>query len=137
MIEPQPHNSQRGVIGQQHGLQRLTDTLEALSRGQSAQQQRDTQIQAHLATVTQQVTALALGAKRLTWVVGALTVLTLGLGGLVGWQYTHRPELGYAHALGTLDQAVVQQWSMMPKATQEAFSALYTRLGLQPPSQRK
>jgi hypothetical protein len=74
MIEPQPHNSQPGVIGQQHGLQRLTETLEALSRGQSAQQQRDTQIQAHLATVTQQVTALALGAKRLTWVVGALKV---------------------------------------------------------------
>ena len=31
LIQPQP--AQRGVIGQQHGLQRLTDTLEALSWG--------------------------------------------------------------------------------------------------------
>jgi hypothetical protein len=31
MIEPQP--GQRGVIGAQHGLQRLTDTLEALNQG--------------------------------------------------------------------------------------------------------
>ena len=45
--------------------------------------------------------------------------------------------MAYARALGALDQVIVQQWGSLPKGTQEALSATYTRLGLTPPSQRK
>jgi hypothetical protein len=44
MIEPQVSHGQRGVIGQQHGLQRLTETLEALRTGQQQQEASDTAI---------------------------------------------------------------------------------------------
>jgi hypothetical protein len=135
MIQPQP--AQRGVIGQQHGLQRLTDTLEALSRGQTAQQQRDTQLQEQLTTQAQQLARLTTGGKRLLLAVLGLGVLTLGLGGLVGWQVTHWPDMAYARDLGAVDATLVQQWGSLPKATQEALSATYGRLGLVPPSQRK
>jgi hypothetical protein len=137
MIEPQIQNGQRGVIGQQHGLQRLTETLEALSQGQTAQQQRDTQMQEQW---TSQAASMAHVCQWLRYQGAALvglSVLVLALGGLVGWQRTHRPELGYIRALGALDTALVQQWSTMPKATQEALSATYARVGLQPPPTRK
>ncbi len=39
MIEPQA--GQRGVIGEQHGLTRLTTTLERIEAGQRAQQLRE------------------------------------------------------------------------------------------------
>jgi hypothetical protein len=63
-------------------------------------------------------------------------MLVLG-GGLIGWQMLHPPELAYVRALGALDTAVMQQWSTLPKGTQEALSATYGRLGLVPPGQRK
>src|SRR5215468_9875059 len=108
MIEPQIYNGQPGVIGQQHGLQRLTETLESLTKGQTAQQQRDRQMQERLTTLTQQLAPLTTLSKRLALMLMVLAVLTLGLGGLVGWQRTHRPDMAYARALGALDQAVVQ-----------------------------
>ena len=135
MIQPQP--AQPGVIGQQHGLQRLTETLEALSRGQSAQQQRETQIQAQLTTQAQQLARLTTGSQRLCRAVLGLGVLTLGLSGLVGWQVRHPPDLAYARALGALDTALVQQWSGLPKAAQESLSVTYGRLGLASPGDRQ
>ena len=69
--------------------------------------------------------------------VGVLAVLMLGLGSLVGWQVTHRPDITYARALGAVDATLVQQWGSLPKATQEALSATYGRLGLVPPTQRR
>jgi hypothetical protein len=135
MIEPQP--AQRGVIGPQHGLQHLTDTLEALRRGQTAQQQRDTNIQEQLTTQAQQLARLTTGSTRLFRAVLGLSVLTLGLGGLVGWQVIHPPDRAYARALGAIDSTLAQQWGSLPKATQEALSATYGRLGLVPPSHRK
>src|SRR5215470_1894217 len=137
MIEPKIHNGQRGQIGDQHGLAKLTTTLEALTQGQTAQQQRDIKIQEHLATQTHQLATLYKFGQRLVLAIAGLGVLVLALGGAVGWQVRHPPEQGYARALGALDQAVVQQWSTMPKGTQEALTSVYTRIGLQPPSQRK
>jgi hypothetical protein len=136
MIEPQIHNGQRGVIGQQHGLQRLTETLDALTRGQTAQQQRDTQIQTQLTGQTSRLTHMGCWLRWQLYGLVGLAGLTLALGGLVGWQVTHRPELGYARALGTLDATLVQQWGSLPKPVQEQLSATYGRLGLVPPNQR-
>jgi hypothetical protein len=134
MIQPQP--AQRGPIGEQHGLAKLTSTLDALTQGQTAQQQRDNHIQEQLSTQTATVTQLYSWLRWQFYALGGLAVLTLVLVGLVGWQLTHRPDMAYARALGALDQAVAQQWSTLPKATQEAFSATYSRLGLVPPGQR-
>jgi hypothetical protein len=91
VIEPQIHNAQPGSIGQQHGLQRLTSTLEALRADQQAQQTRDAQMQ---------------------------TQLTI-------------------QALGALDATLAQQWSTLPKGTQEALTTAYRKAGLVPPGQRK
>src|SRR5262249_30813275 len=137
MIEPQSHTNQPGVIGQQHGLQRLTETLESLTQGQTAQQQRDRQMQERLTTLTQQLATLTTLSKRLTRTLTVLVVLTLGLGGLVGWQMTHRPDMAYARVLGAVDATLVQQWGSLPKSAQEALTSTYSRLGLTPPSQRK
>jgi hypothetical protein len=137
MIEPQIHNGQRGAIGQQHSLATLTETLAAISKGQTAQEQRDTQIQEQLTTQATALTNVRYWLRYQVYGLVGLAVLTLGLGGLVGWQLTHRPDLASARALGALDQAVVQQWSTMPKATQEALSATYGRLGLVPPNHRR
>jgi hypothetical protein len=130
MIDPQIHNGQRSMLGQHHGLQKLTDTLDALRKGQAAQAQRDTQIQAHLATQATRSTRL-LGAA---WV---LAVLTLGLCGVVGWQATHPPDRVEAQALGALDATLMATWSTLPKGTQEAVAATYARLRLVPPGQRR
>ena len=135
MIAPQ--NGQQGVMGQQHGLQRLTDTLEALRQGQTQQRTRDIHSQEQLDAVMQQLTTLLTWSKRLLLSVGVLGVLTLGLGGLVGWQMRHPPALAYARALGAVDSALVQQWSGLPKAAQEGLSATYGRLGLASPGERQ
>src|SRR4051794_3536953 len=140
MIEPQMHNGQRGVIGPQHGLQKLTETLDALTKGQQAQQQRDTQMQELLtdlmrqcATQAQHLTRLQTWHQRVALTIAGLAVLTLAFGGLVGWQLTHKPEQGYARALGAIDASLAQQWSTLPKGAQEALSATYARMGLPPP----
>ena len=127
MIEPRP--AQRGVIGEAHGLTKLTDTLEALTRGQTAQQQRDGQLQEHLTTQ-----ASMLRWQR--WGMGVLLGLLLVVSGLVGWQVWHPPQLEYARALGAIDQAIVQQWGSLPKTIQEALSSTYGRLRLQSPGER-
>ena len=137
MIQPHVHNGQRGVIGEGHGLAKLTTTLEGLSAGQTTQAQRETQIQEQLATLTQHVATLTTRATRQVRVVGVLGVLTLGLGGLVGWQLTHPPEQGYARALGSIDTTVGQYWPTLPKSAQEALADTYRRVGLVPPGQRK
>src|SRR5262249_19755680 len=131
MIAPQ--NGQPGVIGQQHGLQRLNDTLEALSQGQTQQRTRETHLQEQLTTQAQQLARLTTGGQRLCRAVLGLGVLTLGLSGLVGWQVRHPPDLAYARALGALDTALVQQWNGLPKAAQESLSVTYGRLGLASP----
>jgi hypothetical protein len=142
MIESAP--AQRGMVGNQHGLTKLTETLEALTQGQTAQQQRDDQIKEqfdqireHLTTHTARVNDVVDWLRYQLYGLVALAVLVLTWGGAVGWQLTHKPDMAYARALGALDQAVVQQWSTMPKGTQEALTSVYTRIGLQPPSQRK
>ena len=135
MITPQP--AQRGPIGEHHGLTRLTETLAALEKGQRTQETRDTAIQTQLTTQAQQLARLTTRGTRLLLAVLGLGVLTLGLGGLVGWQVTHRPDMAYARALGAVDATLVQQWGSLPKGTQEALSITYGRLGLVPPSQRK
>jgi len=84
-----------------------------------------------------QMSALTMGTRRLAKVVVLLAVLTGVMGGLVGWQMIHRPEMAYVRALGALDQAVVQQWSSLPKPVQDQLSTMYSRVGLQPPGQRK
>jgi len=89
MIEPQIHNGQRGVIGEQHGLARLTSTMEALTKGQTAQQQRDTQIQTRLDAVTQQVSTLTDWLRMLLGAVVLLGVLTVGTGGVLWWKLAH------------------------------------------------
>ena len=137
MIEPQIHNGQRGVIGEQHGLARLTSTLEALTKGQAIQQQRDTQIQERLDAMTHNLAILGARGTRLGLAVGVLAVLTLALCGVGGWQMTHRPDMGYARALGTLDATLAQTWGSMPKTLQEQLNATYSRVGLVPPGQRK
>ena len=50
MIEPQVHNGQRKTIVEQHGMAKLLTTLDALTTGQTAQQQRDTRLQEQLTT---------------------------------------------------------------------------------------
>jgi hypothetical protein len=141
MIEPQIHHGQRGVIGEQHGLAKLTSTLDALTKGQQTQQQRDTHLQEQLATVAREQALLlqqmARLARRSTLLGLAVLALMGVLCGLVGWQLTHRPEMAYARALGALDSTLMQQWPQVPKAIQEQLSATYGRLGLVPPSQRK
>jgi len=59
------------------------------------------------------------------------------ISGVKGWQLTHRPDMGYARALGAIDATLGQMWGTLPKGAQEALSATYARLGLQSPSQRK
>jgi hypothetical protein len=135
MIDPQP--GQRSVIGEQHGLARLTSTLEALSQGQTQQRTRDTHLQEQLTTQAQQLARLTTRGQRLFRAVLGLGVLTLGLSGLVGWQVRHPPDMAYARALGALDTALVQQWSSLPKAAQESFSVTYGRLGLASPGERQ
>jgi hypothetical protein len=137
MIEPQIHKKQRGVIGEQHGLQRLTETLAALSQGQTAQQQRDIEIRTQLTTQAVTLGQLSHWLRWQLYTLAGLAVLVLALGGLVGWQVAHPPAMPYVKALGTIDAVLVQQWSTLPKGTQEALSATYGRLGLVPPGQRK
>ena len=139
MIPPQ--DGQHGVMGTQHGLQRLTDTLEALMQGQSQQQQRGAQMEQQLATWTEHLTSLVQHVAAMTthlrqqWVlVGLLVGLTLGLCGGMGWQLWHPPAMEYVRALGALDTVVGQQWSSLPKPAQDALSATYTQLGLEPKS---
>src|SRR6516225_10363213 len=130
MIPPQ--DGQHGVMGTQHGLQRLTDTLEALMQGQAQQQRRDAQMHHHTMELVDHLVALIAGQTRLRHAVLGLSLLTLGLCGVVGWQVTHPPQMLYTRAVGALDSTLVQQWSRMPKSVQEAFSATYSRLGLVP-----
>ena len=137
MIEPQIYNSQGGIVGTQHGLARLTETLAALRQGQIEQQTRDTQIQTQLTAQATAVGRLQTWGQRLTLLVGGLTIATLGLAGVVGWQLMHPPTLSYVQAVSALDTTLVQVWPTLPKATQESLSATYARLGLQSPGQRK
>ena len=130
MIDPQIHHGQRGVIGAQHGLQQLTETLAALRQGQTQQGTRETQLQTQLAAVTQAI-------QRLRWTLAGVGGLVLVLCGLVGWQIRHPPELAYVRAFGALDAAVVQQWPSLPKATQESLGTVYTHMGMVAPGQRK
>ena len=132
-----PRDGQPGMIGTQHGLQRLTDTLEALQRGQQLQGQRDSQIQDLL---TSQARALTTMAQHLRWQgygLGVLAGLMLLLGGLGGWQLTHRPETPYVAAFGALDTTLTQQWEKLPKPVQEQLSATYGRIGLASPGARQ
>jgi hypothetical protein len=46
-----PQDGQRGVLGAQHGLTRLVETIEALRRGQQQQQARDTTMQETLTSL--------------------------------------------------------------------------------------
>ena len=65
-----------------------------------------------------------------------LGLFLLAIGGLVGYQLWHPPEMSYARALGSIDATLMQQWGSLPKGTQEAFTSAYQRLGLQAPPQR-
>jgi hypothetical protein len=133
----QPQNGRPGIIGDNHGLTRLTHALEVLEAGQRQQATRDTTIHAQLATQATLLTqAVRWGRYQLYSLVG-LGLLTLALSGLVSWQIWHPPEMVYARALGSLDTTLGQQWTQMPKGMQEQLAATYTWLGLVPPGQRK
>jgi hypothetical protein len=69
--------------------------------------------------------------------VGVLAGLTLGLGGLMGWHVTHRPDMGYARALGALDATLAQTWTTLPKGAQERLADAYRQLGMLSPGLRK
>jgi hypothetical protein len=97
MIAPQPGHP--GIIGQQHGLQRLTETLAALEAGQRQQATRDTQIQTHLTTQATLLTQAMRWSRYQRTAIAGLGRLTLVLGGLLGWQRLRTPEQGYARAL--------------------------------------
>ena len=137
MIAPKVHTGQSGVLGAQHGLQKLTETLEALSTGQQAQQTSDTQMQQQLTTQAAVLTQLRGWLRWQGYALAALGVTTLLLAGCVGWQVWHPPEQAYVRALGALDQTIVQQWSGLPKGSQEALISTYGRVGMAPPGQRK
>jgi hypothetical protein len=125
------------VIGESHGLQRLQDTLTALTEGQAAQQTRDTQFQAQLASQATAMAQMGRGLQWLRWGLGALVVVVLGLSGLVGWQLGHPPDMVYARAVGALDATLLQQWPALPKGTQEQLTSVYDRLGLPSPGERQ
>jgi hypothetical protein len=135
MIEPQ--NGQRGVIGQQHGLTHLIETLERIERGQRTQEHRETQMQEQWTT---QVSTLHQLTRQVAWlrslVLGLGAMVTLGTG-LVGWHATHPPVERYSAPFGALDSTLIQQWEKLPKGTQEALSAIYGRIGMTSPGQRK
>jgi hypothetical protein len=137
MIEPQTYNGQRGMVGAQHGLQRLTETLDALALGQQQQQTRDTAMQAHLARLTQQVGSVTTWSRSLLIAVGALGGLTVLLAALVGWQVWHPPEPSSARALGSLDATLVQSWGRLPQGVQEQLSGAYAAVGLRSPGARQ
>src|SRR5215217_3056295 len=113
MIEPRPGH--RGVIGEQHGLQRLQDTLTALSQGQAAQQTRDSQMQTQLTTQATTLAYLVRWVRWQRWALGVLLALMLGVGGLVGWQLWHPPQREYARALGAIDGTIMQTWGACPR----------------------
>jgi hypothetical protein len=69
-------------------------------------------------------------------VVG-LTIVTLGLGGLVEWQTLHPPELRLVRILGAVDATRGQQWQNLPKSVQEALTATYARSGATSPAPHK
>jgi hypothetical protein len=135
MITPQ--DGQRGVIGQQHGLTRLTETLEALVTGQTQQQARDTAIQETLTRLTHQVGRVTIWSRHLLIAVGTLGGLTVLLAGLVGWQVWHPPEQSYARVLGSLDATLVQSWGSLPKGIQEQLRGAYEAVGLRSPGMRQ
>ena len=139
MIEPQVHtNGQRTPMVEQTGMAKLLSTLDTLSAGQRSQEARDTEIRTHLRTQAEALARVQTRLQRLAWLVCGLVVLGLGLGGMAVWQATRpAPELAYVRLVGQLDQVLVQQWSTLPKATQEALRGTYERLGLVPPGQRK
>jgi len=107
MIEPKVHTPTNGIIGQQHGLTKLTDTLEALTQGQTAQQQRDAGIQQQLTSLAQ---SLMVWWRRLP-VLEVLLAAGLTLcGGVLAWHLVDRhADTPYARALGQIDQTLVQQ----------------------------
>jgi hypothetical protein len=126
-----------GVIGQQHGLQRLTETLAILSKGQTQQETRDTAIRDQLTSQAQTLANLQTWHQRLVLAIGGLGLVVLTLSAMVGWQMMHPPEQAYAKALGAVDSVLVQQWGSLAKTTQEHLTTTYNRLGLLPPGQRK
>jgi hypothetical protein len=132
-----PRNGTPGTIGAQHGLTKLTTTLESLERGQRAAEQRDSQLQAQLTSQASALTQLAQRVHLLRSLLLGVAAMVALLAGLVGWQMTHQPDMAYARALGTLDGALVQQWEKLPKPIQEQLSATYGRIGLASPGQRK
>ena len=133
----QPQNGRPGVLGDHHGLTRLTHALAALEAGQRTQEARDTAIRAQLTTQAQELVRLRAGSHRLVLAIAGLGVLVLALGGAVGWQLTHPPEQGYARALGAIDATLGQQWGTLPKAVQEALRATYGRGGMVSPGDRQ
>ena len=133
----QPQNGQPGVIGQQHGPQRLTTTLEVLELGQHAQHQRDIQTQTQLTSQAKAFAAVQAWQQRMVIALGALGLLVVLLAAAVGWQLWHPPDMSYARALGAVDGTLVQTWGSLPEAVQEQLSAVYGRIGLLPPDKRK
>jgi ABC-type cobalamin transport system permease subunit len=81
-----PQDGQRGVLGAQHGLTRLVETIEALRRGQQQQQARDTTMQETRTRLAQQVGRVTRWSRHLHIAVGTLGGLSVLLAGLVGWQ---------------------------------------------------
>jgi hypothetical protein len=95
-----PQHGRPGVIGDHHGLTRLTHALEALEAGQRQQETRDTQIRAQLATQAALLTQLVRWGRYQRYSLVGLGLLTLTLSGLVGWQVWHPPSRAMPTSLG-------------------------------------
>jgi hypothetical protein len=55
----------------------------------------------------------------------------------MGWQLWHPPSMAYVMAFGATDTTITQQWSTLPKPTQDALAAPYRHLGLPSPGERQ
>jgi hypothetical protein len=133
----QPQHGRPGVLGDNHGLTRLTTALETIEAGQRQQETRDTALQAQLATQAALLTQAVRWGRYQRYSLVGLGLLTLALSGLVGWQVWHPPEQDYARALGALDATLAQQWGNLPKPVQESLTRTYGRRGWTSPGDRQ
>jgi hypothetical protein len=132
-----PQDGQRGVLGAQHGLTRLVETIEALRRGQQQQQARDTTMQETLTRLAQQVGRVTRWSRHLRIAVGTLGGLSVLLAGLVGWQVWQAPPPAHTRVLGAVDGVLVQHWGSLPKRVQDQMTGDYEAGGLRSPGTRQ
>jgi hypothetical protein len=80
----QPQNGRPGVIGEHHGLTRLTTALETIEAGQRQQETRDTAIQTQLTTQAALLTQVVRWGRYQRWAIAGLGCSRWPLGGWWG-----------------------------------------------------